>query len=112
MGHTKTPWQIGFSDGSGADETGWCIVADGNEAVVFSGESFGASYGIKKKVNAAFIVTACNAHDELVAALDSILRRATPHQLDTPEDRERDLLHIEHEARMALVAIDRAKLSA
>lgn len=55
-----------------------------------------------------YIILAVNAHDGLVEALDKILRRAKGVAGDTDEDRKRDLLHIEHIARMALAAIDRA----
>jgi len=42
------------------------------------------------------------ANAELVAALERIVKRATPHVDDTDDDRRRDLYHIDEIARAAL----------
>lgn len=54
--HTPTPWHV------------W---SQGLETKVRSGVdlNIASTHGISSKDNAAFIVRACNAHDELVAAL-------------------------------------------
>lgn len=66
--HTPTPWFVGYPDGSGVGDNGYCITAaDG--CPVRSGDSFGLLYGIEKKEDAAFIVKAVNNHDALVRHL-------------------------------------------
>ena len=63
--HTKSPWKaddeivdIGFDDESANDESHICVC-----------------YGPDAMDNAAFIVRACNSHDELVAALEALAGR-------------------------------------
>lgn len=73
MKHTKTPWRIGAGTNPGA------VVADepvpeigGSDAVDYYG-----GHLIAESIaphNAAFIVRACNAHEQLVAACDRALR--------------------------------------
>jgi hypothetical protein len=50
------------------------------------------------------IVDACDAGDALVEALERIKLRATPHQDDTAEDRQRNLFHVDSIARRALAS--------
>lgn len=76
--HTPTPWKVGFSDGSGAnDEYGYSIISGEGErghhnlgeSVVSSGpDSWGLMQGIGNAANAAFIVRACNEYDGLIIA--------------------------------------------
>ena len=63
MKHTPGPWAVAAS--SNPDNgTGW-------RDIVSTGTVFSPSYvGEALDVDAAFIVRACNAHDELVAALE------------------------------------------
>lgn len=68
MQHTKTPWRIGKSTQMGA------VVADepvpeigGSDCVDYYGGHLIAESIAPR--NAEFIVRACNAHDQLVAAL-------------------------------------------
>lgn len=63
--HTKTPWRTGGEQNPTIiyDGDGWAVAST---AVVHVRKN--AKY--EADANAAFIVRACNAHDELVAALD------------------------------------------
>jgi hypothetical protein len=63
--HTPTPWEQ--SDAFGATEVGTCVkaVADNNMIASCTGY-YGRDGAI---ANAAFIVRACNSHDNLVDAL-------------------------------------------
>lgn len=56
----------------------------------------------KAEANAAFIVRACNAHDELVAALEGTIDCLTVHELDCARD---GLKNAERAARDALSAV-------
>lgn len=62
--HTNLPWVL-------KNETAETIDLEStNEALSINGGAIIARfYGIQRKTNAAFIVRACNAHDELVKAL-------------------------------------------
>ena len=71
MTHTKTPWAIqeSFSDGHHIGPEKYhtiCTVKNGAED-----EEYGGSK--TEKANAEFIVHACNAHKELVEALETAL---------------------------------------
>lgn len=66
--HTPTPWRVNTFNGDRQE----VLDANGNNACV--------------KANAAFIVRACNAHDELVAALELIDH---PNAVRTIEDAKR-----------------------
>src|SRR3990172_257490 len=58
---SPAPWKIGYGDGSGTGKDfdgGYCITDANNNAVVASGESFGAKYGISNKADAELIAKA------------------------------------------------------
>lgn len=62
MSHTPTPWEH--------DKQSDCIL-DGEGRVIVS--SYESEHNLENDTaNAAFIVKACNSHDDLVAALNSI----------------------------------------
>jgi hypothetical protein len=69
--HTPTPWQYDedalhvFVNGSGVEGDGAVICE------VWPG--FGSGESKEREANAAFIVRACNAHDDLVAALRGLV---------------------------------------
>jgi len=66
--HTPTPWHVGGRDGR------IFYAADGyavSDATVFHGRHEG-----EHTANAEFIVRACNAHDDLVKALQGVIRVA------------------------------------
>ena len=74
MQHTKTPWRLGAPSQMGS------VVADepvpeikGSEAVDYYGGHLIAESIAPR--NAEFIVRACNSHDQLVAALDAMVKR-------------------------------------
>lgn len=75
MQHTKTPWRVGSPSQMGS------VVADepvpeinGSDAVQYYGGHLIAESIAPR--NAAFIVRACNAHEQLVAALEKIVENA------------------------------------
>lgn len=90
--HTPTPWFLSgpHNDGSAG------IYTTANPSV----DSSVAAFSDVGEANAAFIVRACNAHDELVAALentlqfakacqhmseDKLMRQAIQHDIDKAE---------------------------
>lgn len=64
MNHTPTPWKI-VTDDKESDKN---IIADAR------GNHIARTYGYQKEYhpNAQFIVTACNAHEDLVKALEDV----------------------------------------
>lgn len=74
-GHTATPWAV---DPDHRPGMGWNAhvveAADPDNRVCFM------TSGPEGKINAAFIVTACNSHAELVKALEKILQLSKPGQ--------------------------------
>lgn len=76
--HTKTPWKIGAPHPNNA--CAYIVDADGREvATLYGGSDPGGQnemgHWVRQPIrdaNAAFIVRACNAHDELVAALKRV----------------------------------------
>ena len=82
--HTATPWMV--DPGDGCD----LIIDAESEPICRPGEA-----------NAAFIVRACNAHDELVEAAAAMLensRANVPTNADTPHE----LLYVRHRLSNAL----------
>lgn len=90
MSHTPTPWMLRTFEGStgmGKPLTieGDILYHDPNDPTTFFGKWIATFPELvperreQQKEDAAFIVTACNAHDELVAAA----RRATEHLSDS-----------------------------
>lgn len=67
--HTPTPWQIGITLYPYVHFYGPSDVAGFSVAIGSCVTSFGKE---NDEANAAFIVKACNAHDELVAALENV----------------------------------------
>lgn len=74
--HTPRPWAHGFSDGSGRanDEQGGWILAGEHPAhdkavIVVQGgqDEWGVAKGVVNPADAALIVTACNAWDNIDA---------------------------------------------
>tara|TARA_R110000868_G_scaffold23596_3_gene94767 strand:- start:192 stop:503 length:312 start_codon:yes stop_codon:yes gene_type:complete len=97
--HTPTPWIVSPPLGEGAiqiQSTG--LNAYGNWIVAEVPDRTE-----EDKANAAFIVRACNAHEELVAALEELLNEA---QVD-----ESDLASLAEPAsfRLAIDALKKAK---
>jgi len=86
--HTPTPWAVGFSDGSGGatkDNGAWITAGDHpaikdtrNVIPVVRGgqDDWGVRVGVVNPDDAAYIVRACNAHDDLVEALKECHRFA------------------------------------
>ena len=66
--HTPLPWTAEVHHIVSRDTDG---IARNND-----NSSVAVAHGPDKESNAAFIVRACNAHDELVAALESALKTA------------------------------------
>lgn len=66
MKHTPTPWHVGMKPGPMIYGTKGEQIADMMEA---NGEADLFPYVGENQANAAFIVRACNSHDDLVSAL-------------------------------------------
>lgn len=69
--HTPTPWAVGsMEDGL------WITGPDAKENVICDlvGRNSRYKFTAEDDANAAFIVTACNAHDALVAALTEAIQ--------------------------------------
>jgi len=85
MTHTPTPWKITSTPDQvraiGIDASNWFEIGD-DEGTICSAR--GRFEGING-ANASFIVSACNAHDALVEALEFIVR-----QVKTGKVLERD----------------------
>ena len=70
--HTPTPWKFisaKANQAAGAPVIHAIRSVDGRHTIV----DLGTLYTDEQKANAAFIVTACNAHAELLAALKGML---------------------------------------
>ncbi len=96
------PWKIGFDDGSGAfeDNNGAHIVGAPVESrfnvIVRGGNPEGdMPYGVLKPEHAAFIVTACNNHHRLLAALKGMVAatEVMPENMDAVEHAARVAIH-------------------
>lgn len=97
MTHTPTPWKmftteigtyigVGEETGEGILDVGFGVWRSPDEA----------------KENAAFIVKACNLHEELVDALKRIHNRSLPFFDDDDKERRRQLSHVKSIAEIAL----------
>uniref|UniRef100_A0A6M3JP05 Uncharacterized protein n=1 Tax=viral metagenome TaxID=1070528 RepID=A0A6M3JP05_9ZZZZ len=78
MKHTPTPWIIRHNNKEIHDR-----IMEQNERGEFIGErpNLIARVGTyDQEDNAAFIVTACNSHDDVVAALEELLELLEEHQ--------------------------------
>lgn len=105
MQHTKTPWRVGKPSQMGS------VVADepvpeikGSDAVEHYGGHLVAESIAPR--NAAFIVRACNSHDQLVAALEDMMdwaRAVSDEYIDGGDLRE-DYRQALSDARDALAA--------
>jgi hypothetical protein len=62
--HTKGPWSVGFSDGSGPE---W-ITAGDDTTIVMGGDSFGTVYGVRDPANACLIAAAPDMFEALIQA--------------------------------------------
>lgn len=72
--HTPTPWRIVETN------LGLAIVgADIEDLAALPQGKWGPGSAEQKKANADFIVRACNAHDDLLAALETLLADAEAH---------------------------------
>jgi len=72
MTHTRTPWGLDQN----ATGTQWMITVDGYDDEGSHHRGVISTLAITNEhseANAAFIVRACNAHDDLVVALKSII---------------------------------------
>jgi len=98
--HQPTPWEL-HNEGEKIED------ADGEFVTRLS---FSRYYDDREdpiaEANAAFIVTACNAHDDLVRALRYVLERInTPEMLEIRNDDAyilQSLWHIENQIRATL----------
>ena len=70
MKHTKLPWHVGMKPGPMIYGPKGEQIADMLEA---NGEADLFPYVEENRANAAFIVRACNAHEDLVAALEKFV---------------------------------------
>lgn len=95
MSHTRTPWRSHNTTifGPTTDGASQKFIGTTDSPFVRPTEA---------PANAAFIVKAVNAHDDLVKALAQIAARATAHPDDMDEDRKRQLYHITQLAQSAL----------
>jgi len=77
MTHTPTPWTATANIDAGPYGPSWTVRVD--KQVVVASISGAALHGGQERAeaNAAFIVRAVNAHDELVAALEGMM---LPHE--------------------------------
>jgi hypothetical protein len=73
--HTPTPWSLAIRDHHNYTEAGATIFGAGNEAagVPVIADLPPRTVDGTHEANAKFIVRACNSHEQLVAALDSLL---------------------------------------
>lgn len=66
--HSPTPWRVGIVDGGSPqrilEPTGKYIIRCWNDSLIPVSEA---------EANALFIVTACNSHDDLLAALEEFV---------------------------------------
>lgn len=73
MKHTKTPWRVGELNATGIE-----IKHDDNtpgaNSLVIARVTARQTWLSEAEANAAFIVRACNGHDDLVKALKEIVR--------------------------------------
>jgi len=72
INHTPGPWDYGH------DWAEWGAIADCGDGTeyIYGGDidmSFGARPAGEQHANAKFIVLACNAHDDILAALEELL---------------------------------------
>ena len=102
MQHTKTPWRVGAPSQMGS------VVADepvpeikGSDAVQYYGGHLIAESIAPR--NAEFIVLACNAHEQLVAALRETLAEAV-HWYDASDEESGVANEIFSRARATLAA--------
>ena len=91
-GHTPTPWVVDDLMIFEASKRGWKI------ANLCGWDSHQSK--IEMTANAAFIVTACNAHDQLIAALE----RLVADYQDVPDATDADGQAVFEQARAALRA--------
>lgn len=101
--HTQLPWQ---QDGSYV----FCTTAEGmHKDIADCARPLTASIP-EGKANAAFIVKACNAHEELVAALNACLEAVTHQDIGTYDmDGQSFYDALEHASKAAQAAL--AKVS-
>ena len=79
--HTPTPWVVDSEEGVPG------IFADDGVIVCYTGEVAGISRHFQREnceADAAFIVLACNAHDELVTFAEAFLLHCGPGGTDSP----------------------------
>jgi hypothetical protein len=92
--HTPTPWAV--------EDTGCGIeIVSGNFVVAEILPADGKDPTDQDRANAAFIVRACNAHDELVRALEAIAECATP-DFDDAGFQRRARIDLQNIARAAI----------
>lgn len=82
--HSKLPFSLGYSDGSGkSDDQGYTIIAnepayhDGStiprHVVMSAKDDWGVVMGIDNQPDAEFIILACNHHYKLIRALKNLI---------------------------------------
>lgn len=71
MPHTPLPWRL---ENIGAGTTAWGVVSESGRVVV--------EHDFINEANAAFIVTACNAHADLLEAAKAVLANPGCHDGD------------------------------
>jgi len=91
MKHTPTPWEVNDDDSGiigtwGPDEDDWGLICATDYAISSSVPEE------QRPANAAFIVKACNAHDELVEALKTAIQVMKDNEIDTMLSSEFDVL--------------------
>jgi len=85
--HTKTPWRV---------IGGTCIFSSGDEkrllAYTEEGKAFDISKFYEARANAAFIVRACNFHDEIIASAESLIYEMNGPDGELPTLAEREAM--------------------
>jgi hypothetical protein len=102
MKHTPTPWN---TDGERAEPAEWpmdqIIVMDGSGGCICEVDCH--TDWQTTKANAAFIVHACNCHDELVAALMNMVTHYAPMVSDLSGNSQTDAILRDAVAALARV---------
>ena len=99
--HTPVPWKL-YSVGNTVSVHYGDGPAGGDDCIVHWTGFDGSNVSLaKRKANAKFIVRACNSHDKLLAALESIM--ALEPSPDMP-DRNQGIAEAQYYARAALAA--------
>ncbi len=71
--HTPGPWKAEQVDVLGNDPTRWAVLSDGGWVVASIENGIPGESLETEAANAAYIVRACNAHEDLLAALEAMV---------------------------------------